>query len=135
MDSAAWHTVCMHDMGLFRANLDAIADRLSTRGFTLAVEPFRELDRRRRAAITESEELRRDQNVQSREIAKLRKEGADTTELQRVSREIGERIAALSTVADEVDAGYRELLAGVPNIPHESVPVGKTSEDNVVVRT
>jgi seryl-tRNA synthetase len=125
----------MHDMGLFRANLDAIAERLSTRGFSLPVEQFRELDHRRRSAITETEELRRDQNLQSREIARLRKEGADTTDLQRVSREIGERIAALSTVADEVDASYRELLAGVPNIPHESVPVGKTSEDNVVVRT
>jgi seryl-tRNA synthetase len=124
----------MHDMGMFRAHLDAVAERLSTRGFSLPVEQFRELDRRRRAAITESEELRRDQNLQSREIARLRKEGADTTDLQRVSREIGERIAALSTVADEVDASYRELLAGVPNIPHESVPVGKTSEDNVVVR-
>jgi seryl-tRNA synthetase len=125
----------MHDMGMFRANLDAIAERLSTRGFSLPVEQFRELDSRRRAAITESEELRRDQNVQSREIARLRKEAADTTDLQRVSREIGERIAALSTIADEVDASYRELLAGVPNIPHESVPVGRTSEDNVVVRT
>jgi seryl-tRNA synthetase len=124
----------MHDMGMFRANLDAIAERLSTRAFSLPVEQFRELDRRRRAAITESEELRRDQNLQSREIARLRKEGADTTDLQRISREIGERIAALSTVADEVDASYRELLAGVPNIPHESVPVGKSSEDNVVVR-
>jgi seryl-tRNA synthetase len=124
----------MHDMGMFRANLDAIAERLSTRGFPLPVEQFRELDRRRRAAITESEELRRDQNLQSREIARLRKEGADTTDLQRVSREIGERIAGLSAVADEVDASYRELLAGVPNIPHESVPIGKTSEENVVVR-
>jgi seryl-tRNA synthetase len=125
----------MHDMGMFRANLDAVAERLSTRGFSLPVEQFRELDRRRRTAITESEELRRDQNLQSREVARLRKEGADTTELQRVSREIGERIAALSAVAEEVDTEYRELLAGVPNIPHESVPVGKTSEDNVVVRT
>jgi seryl-tRNA synthetase len=124
----------MHDMGMFRANLDAIAERLSTRGFPLPVEQFRELDRRRRAAITESEELRRDQNLQSREIARLRKEGTDTTDLQRVSREIGERIAGLSAVADEVDASYRELLAGVPNIPHESVPIGKTSEENVVVR-
>src|SRR5580658_5912631 len=124
----------MHDMGTFRANPDAIAERLSTRGFSLPVEQFRELDRRRRAAITESEELRRDQNLQSREVARLRKEGADTTDLQRVSREIGERIAGLSAVADEVDASYRELLAGVPNIPHESVPIGKTSEENVVVR-
>lgn len=125
----------MHDMGMFRANLDAIAERLSTRGFTLPVEQYRELDSRRRAAITEAEELRRDQNAQSREIAKLRKEGADTTELQRRSREEGERIAALSKVAEDIDAEYRELMAGVPNIPHESVPTGKTSEDNVVIRT
>ena len=60
----------MHDLGMFRANLDAVAERLSTRGFTLPVEQFRELDSRRRAAITETEELRRDQNAQSREIAK-----------------------------------------------------------------
>jgi seryl-tRNA synthetase len=125
----------MHDMGMFRANLDAVAQRLSTRGFKLDVEQFRSLDSRRRAAITESEELRRSQNEQSREVAKLRKEGADTTDLQRVSRETGERIAALSAVADEVDATYRELLAGVPNLPHESVPVGKSADDNVVIRT
>jgi seryl-tRNA synthetase len=125
----------MHDMGMFRANLDAIAQRLSTRGLTLPVEQFRDLDNRRRAAITETEELRRDQNAQSREIARLRKDGADTTELQRVSREIGERIAALAAIAEQADASYRELLAGVPNIPHESVPVGRSAEDNLVIRT
>jgi seryl-tRNA synthetase len=125
----------MHDMGMFRANLDAIAQRLSTRGLTLPVEQFRDLDNRRRAAITETEELRRDQNAQSREIARLRKDGADTTELQRVSREIGERIAALAAMAEQADASYRELLAGVPNIPHESVPVGRSAEDNLVIRT
>jgi len=125
----------MHDLGMFRANLDAVAERLSTRGFTLPVEQFRELDSRRRAAITETEELRRDQNAQSREIARLRKEGADTTDLQRQSREVGERIAALAAVAEEVDAEYRELMAGVPNLPHASVPVGRSAEDNVVIRT
>jgi len=125
----------MHDMGTFRANLDAIAQRLSTRGLTLPVEQFRALDARRRAAITETEELRRDQNAQSREIARLRKEGIDTAEPQRQSRELGERIAALATLAEEADAGYRELLSGIPNIPHESVPVGKSADDNVVVRT
>jgi seryl-tRNA synthetase len=124
----------MHDMGMFRVNLDAVAERLSTRGFTLPVEQFRELDSRRRAAITETEELRRDQNVQSREIAKLRKEGADTTDLQTISRQIGERITELAAVADEVDATYRQLLAGIPNLPHESVPVGKSADDNVVIR-
>ena len=121
----------MHDMGWFRANLDAVAQRLSTRGLTLPVEQFRDLDNRRRAAITETEELRRDQNGQSREIARLRKDGADTTELQRVSREIGERIAVLAAIAEQADASYRELLAGVPNIPHESVPVGRSAEGTI----
>ncbi len=125
----------MHDMGTFRANLDAIAERLSTRGFTLPVEQFRELDSRRRAAITESEQQLAERNSISREVGRLRKEGADTSVLQERSRYLGENIAALTKAADEIDTEYRELMAGVPNIPHESVPTGKSSEDNVVIRT
>jgi seryl-tRNA synthetase len=125
----------MHDLGAFRANLELIAQRLATRGLTLPVDDFRDLDTRRRAAITETEQLRARQNEMSRDIARLRKEGADTTEPQRLSREVGDRIAALAKTVEEADAGYRELLAGVPNVPHESVPVGKSADDNVVVRT
>jgi seryl-tRNA synthetase len=125
----------MHDMGTFRANLDAIAERLSTRGFTLPVEQFRELDADRRAAITESEQQLAERNQISREVGKLRKEGSDTTALQERSRVLGENIAALGKTAEELDTRYRELLAGVPNMPHESVPVGKSAEDNVVIRT
>jgi seryl-tRNA synthetase len=125
----------MHDLGAFRANLDGIAERLATRGLTLPVQDFRALDARRRAAITETEQLRARQNEMSRDIARLRKEGADTAEAQRLSREVGDRIAALAKSVEEADAGYRELLAGVPNVPHESVPVGKSADDNVVVRS
>jgi seryl-tRNA synthetase len=125
----------MHDLGAFRANLELIAQRLATRGLMLPVDDFRDLDTRRRAAITETEQLRARQNEMSRDIARLRKEGADTTEPQRLSREVGDRIAALAKTVEEADAGYRELLAGVPNVPHESVPVGKSADDNVVVRT
>jgi seryl-tRNA synthetase len=125
----------MHDLGAFRANLDGIAERLATRGLTLPVEDFRALDTLRRAAITETEQLRARQNEMSRDIARLRKEGADTAEAQRLSREVGDRIAALAKSVEEADAGYRELLAGVPNVPHESVPVGKSADDNVVVRS
>ena len=125
----------MHDMGWFRANVDAIAQRLATRGVVLPVAEYKSLDQRRRAAITEAETLRFGQNVQSREIAKLRKEGADTTELQRLSREAGDRIGELTKSVDEVDAAFREMLAGVPNLPHESVPTGTSADDNVVIRT
>ena len=86
----------MHDLGAFRANLDSIAQRLAARGLTLPVEDFRALDGRRRAAITETEQLRARQNEMSRDIARLRKEGADTADAQRLSREVGDRIGALA---------------------------------------
>lgn len=124
----------MHDLGTFRANLETIAQRLSTRGLNLPVEQFRALDTDRRAAITEAEQLQADRNAISKEFGRLRKEGGDTGDLQERSRQLGERIAALNRRAEELDASYRELLANVPNIPHESVPVGATAEDNVVIR-
>jgi seryl-tRNA synthetase len=125
----------MHDLGTFRAHLDAIAERLATRGTALPLEDLRALDKIRRAAITESEQLQAEQNSLSREIGKLRKEGADTDELRSRSRQMGDRASELAKQVEEVDSRYREMLAGIPNIPHESVPVGKSADDNVLVRT
>ena len=125
----------MHDLGSFRANLDAIAARLSTRGLTLPLDEFRRLDTHRRAAITEAEQLRARQNEISRKIAQLRKDGVDTADLQRLSGEMRDRVSELGKQVDEVDARFREMLAGIPNVPHESVPVGKSADDNAVVRT
>src|SRR5580658_3321425 len=102
----------MHDMGTFRANLDAIAERLSTRGFTLPVEQLRDLDAQRRAAITESEQQLAERNQISREVGRRRKEGLESSDLEEQSRAVGERIAALSAIAEEADKNYRELLKG-----------------------
>src|ERR1700681_427050 len=124
----------MHDLGFFRANFEKIAERLSTRGAISGLDQFRELDKRRRAAITEAEELKARRNTESAEIAALRKAGTDTTERQQQVREIGNRIAALDEQIKTVDEQFRDLAAGIPNLPHESVPVGKSAEDNVEVR-
>lgn len=124
----------MHDLGTFRANLDAYAERLATRGTTLPLTEFRDLDARRRAAITETEGLRSRQNELSREVANLRKAGFDTAEQQKVSRELSDRIGELSKQTEEVDAKFRELLATIPNIPHESVPVGRSADENLEIR-
>jgi seryl-tRNA synthetase len=124
----------MHDLSFFRANLDAIEQRLATRGFALNVEEFRALDVERRAAITESEQLKAQKNLESSEIAKLRKQGLDAEDRQQKVRAMGDRIAALDEKVKEVDDSFRTMLAGIPNIPHESVPVGKSAEDNVEVR-
>jgi len=124
----------MYDLTYFRNNLDAIAKRLSDRGFTLDVDAYRKLDSERRAALTESEQLKAQRNAESMEIGKLKKAGEDTAERQQKVREMGERAAALETRATELDEEYKSLLAGVPNTPHETVPAGRSADDNVEVR-
>jgi len=124
----------MHDLSFFRANLDSIAQRLATRGYQLDLEQFRALDGERRSALTESEQLKAQRNAKSAEVAKLRKEGQDTGELQQEVRSMADRIGALEEKAKAADESFRDLMAGVPNIPHESVPVGRSADDNVEVR-
>jgi seryl-tRNA synthetase len=124
----------MYDLAYFRNNLDAIANRLADRGMSLDVERFREMDTRRRAALTEAEQLKAKRNAETAEIGKLRKQGADTAGLQLEVRQIGDRIAELDAQAQKVDEEFRDALANIPNVPHESVPTGRSAEDNVEVR-
>lgn len=124
----------MHDLNFFRNNLDLFRDRLATRGFELDVEAFRDLDRRRRQYVTENETLNAKRNAATAEIGKLRKEGADTSERQREVREMAERSAALEQQVTALDAEFRDMLARIPNAPHESVPVGTSERDNLEVR-
>ncbi len=124
----------MHDLATFRANLDAIAARLADRGFTLDVEDFRQLDARRRAALTEAEQLKAQRNSESQEIGKLKKAGQDTAGLQAKVRAIGDRIAALDEQVKTIDEEFRQHLASIPNVPGESVPAGRSADDNVEIK-
>jgi seryl-tRNA synthetase len=124
----------MYDLSYFRNNLDAIAKRLADRGFTLDVEEFRGLDATRRAALTESEQLKAQRNTEAQEIGKLRKAGEDTSERQQKERGMRERIAELESAALGLDVRLKSFLAAIPNVPHESVPTGKSADDNIEVR-
>ena len=124
----------MYDLAFFRANFDSVSARLATRGGQLSLDGFRELDARRRAAIQETEELKAKRNASSMEIAKLRKQGVDTAEAQVAARAVGERIGELDQQVKALEEEFREMLAGIPNLPQESVPVGRSADDNVEVR-
>jgi seryl-tRNA synthetase len=124
----------MHDLSYFRANLDAVAARLADRGFTLDVEEFRAIDARRRAAVTEVEQLKAKRNAESQEIGRLKKAGGDTSQLQADVRAIGARIAELDESVRAIDEEFKLRLASIPNIPHESVPKGASSDDNVEIK-
>jgi seryl-tRNA synthetase len=124
----------MHDLPYFRANFESVSARLATRGNHIRLDGFRELDLRRRNAIMEMEELKARRNAITSKFQELRKQGADTAETQERSREIGSRITELEQQAKALDEEFREWLAGIPNVPQESVPVGRSSDDNVEIR-
>ena len=98
------------------------------------LDQFRELDRKRRAALTETEQLKSRANAESAEIGKLKREGADTTARQESVRALKTQIAGLDEQVKSLEAEFDELLAGIPNVPHESVPEGRDSEDNAEIR-
>jgi seryl-tRNA synthetase len=124
----------MYDLGFFRGNLDTIRERLSTRGYSLDVDAFQELDQRRRQVVTEVEQTKAERNQETAEIGKLRKSGEDTAERQQKVRAMGDRISELDERVNKLDTEFRDFLARVPNLPYEDVPVGRSENDNVEVK-
>jgi seryl-tRNA synthetase len=124
----------MHDIKRLREETDAFREAMRHRGAEAPIDEILGLDQARRRALTESETLKNERNVVSKEIGQLKKSGADATERQAAMRAIGERIAALDEEARAAEARRDELLLAVPNRPHASVPVGASAADNQVVR-
>jgi seryl-tRNA synthetase len=127
----------MLDITYVRENLDEVRTRLQTRGFdTTVLDKFADLDKRRRAAITEHGDLSAERNRLSPEIGALMKSGAkEEAEAKRERvKQIKERIDTLEKERDEAEVALNEILHGVPNMPNESVPVGRDEADNVEVR-
>jgi seryl-tRNA synthetase len=124
----------MYDLSFFRQNIEHIRERLATRGFELDLAAFQELDQKRRNILTQSERLKADRNQATVKIGQLKKSGADTSSEQQQVRAIGEHIAALDAEASQLEGEFRDFLARIPNLPQESVPVGRNEQANVEVR-
>jgi len=124
----------MYELAWFRANFDRIAARLQTRSNPPNLDGYRELDKRRRALIAEVEQSRARYNAETVEIGKLRRQGVDTSERQLGMRALSDVIAIREQDVKAVEESFREILEGIPNLPHESVPVGSSEADNVEIR-
>jgi seryl-tRNA synthetase len=98
------------------------------------LKDFRAIDTERRQAITETETMKARRNRASEEIATLKKNKQDATAQIAETKELREKIQAGEKAVTEYDERLHQVLASIPNIPHESVPVGRTAEDNVEVR-
>jgi len=126
----------MLDIELLRKDPEWVKGRLSTRDkvYTELVDRVLELDRERRAILKEIEMLRAERNAKSKEIGKLKKEGKDTAELEAEVKNLREGIEKYEVELSEVETKLREVMLSIPNLPHESVPVGEDESQNVEVR-
>jgi len=127
----------MLDLAFVRDNLPQVEEMLRRRGQDPRIlARFREMDAQRRQLITQSETLKAQRNRASEEIARLKKAGQDAAAQMQMeaTKKLREQGEGLEKQATEIDQELRTLLAGIPNMPHESVPVGKSAEDNKEVR-
>jgi seryl-tRNA synthetase len=125
----------MLDLNFVRDNLPRVEEMLRQRGMDPAavLKDFIEVDSQRRHAITEAETMKARRNKASEDIAKLKKAGQDASAAMAETKELREQIQAREKTATDLDVRLRDILAGIPNLPHASVPVGSSAEENVEV--
>ncbi|WP_339060734.1 serine--tRNA ligase [Tepidibacillus marianensis] len=125
----------MLDVKLLRSDFVRVKQALENRNAkTNDIDTFIDLDTKRRALLQEVEQLKNRRNVVTQEVAKLKKSGENAESLILEMRQVGDQIKCLDEQLREVDQKIQEIIMGIPNIPHESVPVGLSEEENVPVR-
>ena len=124
----------MLDLGYVREHLDVIEKMARDRGITLDLAPFRDIDTERRKIIHSTELKKAERNKASEEIARLKKAGGDASEILARMKDVSEQIKADDERVTSLDERLKYFLLTIPNIPHTSVPVGKSAADNVEVR-
>src|SRR6202020_1100431 len=125
----------MFDLNFVRDNLSRVEEMLRQRGADPAavLKDFRELDTQRRQPITEAETMKARRNKASEDISKLKKAGQDATAAIAETKDLREQIQTREKIAADLDARLQNILAGIPNMPHPDVPIGRSADDNVEV--
>lgn len=125
----------MLDVKILRNNYARVEEALNNRGKSLElIAGFTSLDERRRALLQETETLKSRRNSVSAEVAKRKKNKEDAEELILEMREVGDRIKTLDDEVRELEVSIEELTMSIPNIPHSSVPIGASEEQNEEIR-
>ena len=126
----------MLELSFVRDNLPRVEEMLRERGAdpTAVLKDFSDVDKRRRLAITEAETMKARRNKASEDINKLKKSGQDATAAIAETKDLREQIQTREKIAADLDARLRDILAGIPNMPHAGIPVGHSAEENLEVR-
>ena len=124
----------MIDLKLLKEQPEVIRAAIKNRGADIDLTGIIELDKKRRAIITELQDLRKERNVLSEKVGTLKRQGKETTKFMQKARAIADRIKNVEKEQKEIEIRFRELIQWLPNIPHKSVPVGGGTEANQFVR-
>jgi seryl-tRNA synthetase len=124
----------MLDIQVLRTDLGGAANRLADRGYTLDVAAFEQLEARRKRIQTETQELQARRNQLSRQVGQAKAKGEDASSLMAEVSGQAERLKRLEADLQAVQEELAQFLLNVPNVPHDSVPVGRSPEDNPEVR-
>ncbi len=124
----------MLDARFIRDNPNLVRERLAARGLPPALEDFLAADGERRRVLGEAEARRQELNALSRQVGEAMRRGEDAAGLKAAAAALGPRIQELEAQLKKAEAQIEELLLGLPNLPHDSVPLGRDSADNPEVR-
>ena len=125
----------MLDVKLLRENYDELVEKLLPRGVKEEeLAEFKQLDEQRREKIVETEQLKQVRNQVSQDIARLKREKEDADEKIAEMKKVGDQIKQLDAELDSIEEKTTYIATRLPNIPHESVPIGEDEDDNVEVR-
>lgn len=123
----------MLDIKLLRGNPDIVREALRKRGSGMDLEPFLRLDEKRREKLVVVEQLKNRRNVVSEEVGRLKRQGVESPETVAEMRQVSQSIKELDDEIRGIEEELENVLLTIPNVPHETVPEGKDSQDNVEV--
>lgn len=124
----------MLEIKFIRQNIEQVEKVLASRGQNFSLQGFSAIEEERKTLLLEIEQMRHQRNAVSDQIARSKKAGSADDSRVIDMRELGDRLKVLETRLVEVETSLREIVLGLPNLPHASVPAGKDSSDNPVVK-
>ena len=124
----------MLDIQLLRSDLAGVSKRLADRGFAFPASEFEKLELGRKSVQTETQELQAQRNQLSKQVGQLKGKGEDASRLIAQVNAQADRLKALEQTLEKLQKDMEDFLLGIPNVPHASVPAGKSSEDNPELR-
>ena len=124
----------MLDIQLLRTQLDTVAARLAARGYTLDTEAFTALENERKALQTRTQDLQARRNALSKQVGEAKRKGEDASAIMAEVAGLADELKANEAALEGLQGRLAELLQAIPNLPHESVPVGRDETGNVEIR-